>query len=138
MGSKKWINLIMKLSRETQRALITRAREMRKNPTKAEVLLWEKLRRRRLGGYKFRRQQVIGIFIVDFYCPSAKVIVEVDGEIHLQQKETDRVRDYHLGSLGYEVLRFRNQDVFDQLGEVLETILGICSQRDAEMSIRDP
>ena len=121
----------MKLSRQIRAALITKAREMRKNPTREEAYLWEKLRRRQLNGFKFRRQQVIGVHIVDFYCPYVKVIIEVDGEIHLQQREKDRTREDHLGSLGYELLRFTNRDVMNRMDEVLEAILSICSKREA-------
>jgi very-short-patch-repair endonuclease len=127
----------MKLSREIRESLINKAREMRKNPTEAEALLWEKLRKRQLGGYKFRRQQVIGIHIVDFYCPSEKVIVEVDGGIHRQQMEIDLIRDEHLSSLGNSILRFSNQDVFDHVDEVLASILLTCSNRDVEKMIPD-
>jgi very-short-patch-repair endonuclease len=127
----------MKMPRETRIALIRKAREMRKNPTKAEALLWTKLRKRQLDGYKFRRQQVIGRHIVDYYCSSVKVVVEVDGMIHLQQKVKDQLRDEYLGSLGYEVIRFRNDDVFDRIDAVLEAILSICSRCEVENLIQD-
>ncbi|HEY9766381.1 MAG TPA: DUF559 domain-containing protein, partial [Chroococcales cyanobacterium] len=64
-----------------------RAREFRKEPTPSESLLWEALRKGRLDGRRFRQQQPIGHFIVDFYCPSEKLVVEVDGPIHEQQTE---------------------------------------------------
>jgi very-short-patch-repair endonuclease len=99
------------------------AREMRQNQTEAEVILWDELRRKQVGKIKFRRQHAIGPFIVDFYCPAAQLVVEVDGPIHDQQQEYDEMRTAWLQSLGLKVIRFRNEAVLGQLGVVMDTIL---------------
>ncbi|MCH4893756.1 DUF559 domain-containing protein [Sphingomonas sp. SFZ2018-12] len=98
-----------------------RARHMRNNPTEPEKRLWRNLSNRQLGGWKFRRQQVIGWFIADFVCPSAKLIVEVDGDTH--DAEADAVRDAELGHLGFRVLRVTNDDVMRNVEGVKVTIL---------------
>ena len=112
-----------KLSKETRAGLISRARQMRTSPTPAEAQLWQFLRKQQLGGYKFRRQHRIGAYIVDFYCPQAKLVIELDGEIHNDQKEYDQKRQDDLQALGYTVIRFKNQTVFSEIDSVLATIL---------------
>ncbi len=99
-----------------------KALEMRKNPTPAEEKLWETLRRDNLGEH-FRRQQIIGKFIADFVCLPKKLIVEVDGDIHDYQKERDRERIEFFESLGYRVLRFRNEDVGERLVDKIKKSL---------------
>ena len=111
------------ISRETRDLLIEQARHMRQNPTQAESLLWHHLRKKRLGGHKFRRQHIIQTFIVDFCCPTAKLIIEVDGGVHQGQVEYDRVREDHLRAAGYRVLRFKNEEIFNDLQHVLNIIL---------------
>ena len=102
--------------------LLERAREMRHEPTPAENVLWEKLRNHRLNNAKFRRQYTIGPFIVDFFCSAAKLVVEVDGDIHTTQVAYDAERDAYLVAQGMRVLRFANGDVFTHLDGVLERI----------------
>src|ERR1700744_6266969 len=97
------------------------ARLLRKNPTDAERLLWSKLRRRQLGGFKFRRQRPIGPYICDFVCVETQVIVELDGLQHLDESKYDARRDEILKSNGYRVLRFWNTDVLHRTESVLET-----------------
>ena len=101
-----------------------RAKALRNDPTKAEQQLWQKLRNRQLGGYKFRRQHPIDRFIVDFFCYQGKLIIELDGKIHEdpEQKEYDEGRSVELSELGYTVVRFRNEEVFQNEDEVLNTI----------------
>ena len=99
-----------------------RARELRQQMTPAEAALWERLRRKQLSGLKFRRQHPIERFIVDFYCPSARLIVEVDGEIHRYQERDDAARDAFLMQRGYRILRFRNEAVLQNIEKVLEKI----------------
>ncbi len=96
---------------------------MRKHPTKAEVLLWEELRAKQLAGYKFRRQHPIGSFIVDFYCPLRKLVIEIDGPVHNNQKAYDKTREDYLQAMGFTVLRFANQKVEDHMSDVLQEIL---------------
>lgn len=106
------------------RKLKSRARELRKNMTEAERLLWSKVRRKQLKGYQFYRQKNIGNYIVDFYCPVCKIIIELDGGQHLLQEgqEKDRQRDAYLNALGLTVLRFSNRDVFVNTEGVLQKI----------------
>jgi very-short-patch-repair endonuclease len=105
-----------------------RARNMRNNATPAESRLWTMLGGSRLGGLKFRRQAVIGSFIVDFLCPALALIVEVDGDSH-DDPDRDARRDRQLSQQGYCVLRFANWQVMDQADMVgvaiLETAAGL-------------
>jgi very-short-patch-repair endonuclease len=103
--------------------LRTAARQMRQEPTPAEAWLWQRLRGRQLSGHRFHRQYTIDRFIVDFFCSSAAVIIEVDGDIHQQQVEADQDREQFLAGLGYRVLRFPNTQVLDQTDQVLQQIL---------------
>ena len=102
--------------------LVTHARDLRRNLTDAETLLWKELRRRILGA-KFRRQVPIGSYIVDFACLPRKLLIEVDGGQHLES-QADTERDRWLRSRGFRVLRFWNNEVFQNLQGVLETIAG--------------
>ena len=89
---------------------IGRARELRKNQTPEEKILWQELRRGR-SGVQFRRQQIIAGYIADFYCHSAALVVELDGSGHLQQPGYDRLREHALAKLGIRTLRFTNQEL---------------------------
>jgi very-short-patch-repair endonuclease len=106
--------------------LVEIARALRKNMTPAEKCLWQRIRLKSLG-YTFFRQRPIDEYIVDFYCPNADLVIEVDGEIHLgsEAKENDHVRDEHLRSLELVVLRFSNSEVIDHTEKVIEKI---CNQ----------
>ena len=97
------------------------ARRMRREPTEPEVWLWRHLSNSQLGGFKFRRQAAISPFIVDFFCPSKGLIVEVDGETHVA--EADARRDAALAEKGFTTIRFTNWDVRDNMDGVLITIL---------------
>ena len=108
----------------------SRARELRKTQTPAERLLWEHLRGRRHGDLKFRRQHPIGRFIVDFFCPEAKLILEVDGPTHDEQVEDDAWRTGQLQAQGYSVLRFKNEDVTGNLESVLHRIRAVAVPRN--------
>ncbi len=101
-------------------------RALRQNLTPAEFVLWEKLRSRRLGGFKFRRQHPIDKYIADFYCHEARLVVEVDGGIHTikMNKEYDIERDNVLDKLGITTIRFTNGEVIGDMVNVLERILG--------------
>ena len=100
------------------------ARELRKNMTDAEKHLWSKIRKKQLKNYQFYRQKNIGNYIVDFYCPAAKLIVEVDGGHHFVGINTqkDKTRDDYLDNLGFKVLRFSNTDIFKDTEGVLQKI----------------
>jgi len=100
------------------------SRELRRNMTDAERLLWLKIRRKQLNEYQFYRQKVIGNYIVDFYCPKAGLIIELDGGQHYSSKGevNDRKRDAYMKRLGLRVLRFSDKEVLKNLKGVLEAI----------------
>jgi very-short-patch-repair endonuclease len=106
--------------------LKARAKAMRSNMTPAESKLWYHLRRNNLANFHFRRQQIIGSYIVDFYCHSAALVVELDGSGHLDQVAYDQQRDETLVALSLSVLRFYNSDVNEDIDTVLEVILEHC------------
>lgn len=109
------------------------AKELRRNMTPAEKLLWAKLRTNRLGGYHFRRQQIIDGFVVDFYCHRLGLVIEIDGPIHQQQKDYDMERARILKERGLHLLRFQNQDVMNELDSTLQKILTVCIQLSKEV-----
>jgi len=98
------------------------AQDLRNNATEPERVLWNRLRRRQLGGFKFRRQHPIGRYICDFVCLEAAVVVELDGVQHVTDAPYDANRDAYLRSAGYRTLRFWNGDVLFQTDSVVETI----------------
>lgn len=100
-----------------------RARTLRKNLTDTERCLWSRLRRQQINGYKFRRQFPLGIYIADFVCLEARLIVEVDGGQHAEQTSKDALRDKWLVSQGFRVLRFWNNDVLRETDTVVEAIV---------------
>ncbi|HOW10883.1 MAG TPA: endonuclease domain-containing protein [Bacteroidales bacterium] len=100
-----------------------KARWLRKNMTNAEKLLWKKLRNRQQNGKYFRRQHPFGIYILDFYCFEANLVIEIDGEIHLGHKKYDQERTDYLNSAGLRVLRFKNEDVENNLDSVIDVII---------------
>lgn len=102
--------------------LIEKAKENRNNPTEAEAALWSQLSNKQLEGYKFRQQHLIGDFIVDFVCLSKKLVIEVDGGIHKETKEYDEERTKILADRGFEVLRFKNEEVLGDIDAVLEQV----------------
>jgi very-short-patch-repair endonuclease len=101
------------------------ARKLRKEMTNSETFLWSKIRLKQLAGVQFYRQRVIDKYIVDFYCPRAKMVIEVDGGQHYLEKtiEYDGNRDETLRKLGLTILRFNNNDVLSNIEGVIETIL---------------
>ena len=101
-----------------------RARALRNEPTAAEAKLWGYLRNRQLDGLKFTRQDSIGPYFADFCCRTLKLIIEIDGVTHETPEELahDARRTAFLENLGYRIIRFRNEDVFGDLGPVLEQI----------------
>jgi very-short-patch-repair endonuclease len=100
------------------------AQQLRDNMTDAEKHLWWKIRMKQVNGLIFYRQKPIGEYIVDFYCPNAKLAIEIDGSYHLVDEtiEYDRIRDEYIESLGLTVLRFNNTEVLTNLKGVLEKI----------------
>ncbi|MBP6979375.1 MAG: endonuclease domain-containing protein [Bacteroidales bacterium] len=100
------------------------AGELRKEMTQAEKILWEQLRNKQLLGFRFRRQHPIGEIVVDFFCYEALLVVEVDGDVHNTpyQKERDRERSNILKSFGIKEVRFRNEEIMNDLQNVLTKI----------------
>ena len=98
------------------------AKALRKNFTDTERILWRHLRAKQMEGYKFRRQEPIGNYIVDFVCQEARIIIEVDGGQHSVEQKKDFERDRWLKEQGYRVLRFWNNEVLTNIDGVLEVI----------------
>jgi very-short-patch-repair endonuclease len=100
------------------------ARELRKKQTDSESALWSHLRRKQIEGVSFYRQKPIGKYIVDFFAPSVKLVIEVDGSQHIEDDhfQKDRNRDEYLAGLGFKVLRFNSRVVLTETEAVLEII----------------
>ena len=100
------------------------SRVLRKNMTKEEIILWSRIKGKQIKEVQFYRQRLIGNYIADFYCPKAKLIIEVDGSQHYEEEgiEKDKIRDEYFESLGLKVLRFTNLDVLKNINGVLEKI----------------
>lgn len=107
-----------------RKELKERRKHLRNNGTSAEATLWTLLSKKQLGGRKFRRQHSIKNYIVDFYCPSEKLIIELDGDVHFSAHglEYDLKRDAELRELGFKIIRIENEDVFLATMAVLEKI----------------
>jgi type I restriction enzyme M protein len=114
-----------------------RAKEMRANPTEAEAVLWEKLRNKQLG-IKFRQQHVIDNFIADFCSIEGCLIIEVDGDIHDDQKIADEKRTHILETYGYTVIRFKNDEVLNQTENVLNQISNLLKSPSGDLGARNP
>ena len=100
-----------------------RSRDLRKNLTGAEQKLWQKLRKKQIDGNKFRRQFVLGNYIVDFICLDKRLIIEVDGGQHMDNVSYDLQRDEWLNNQNFKVLRFWNNQVLNEIDSVLEVIV---------------
>jgi Uncharacterized protein conserved in bacteria len=110
------------------RELMHRARVLRTNMTKAEIILWSRLRSRKTGGYKFRRQQPILDYITDFYCDELRFIIEVDGEIHEEEQMSDFKRDNILKINGYYILHLSNLEVETNLNAAINRIISFINE----------
>lgn len=99
-------------------------RMLRKNMPLAEVILWTKLKDKGFGGYKFRRQYSVGKFVIDFYCPMLKLAIEVDGDSHFTEeaKLSDRERQVMIEDFGIIVLRFTNNEIYENIDGVMNKI----------------
>jgi very-short-patch-repair endonuclease len=106
------------------------ARALRHTMTPAEATLWEAIQDNKLAGLKFRRQHPLEKFILDFYCALHRLVIEVDGPIHDEQQEHDAERTQILESLGYRVLRFRNEEVLHNLPDVLKRIITFINENN--------
>lgn len=107
-----------------------RAWEMRRQMTPAEATLWQRLRRSQLRGLHFRRQQVIDGFIADFYCHAAGLILEMDGAVHAEQRESDAERDAILTARGLRVLRIPNERALHDIEALLDEVAAKALERE--------
>ena len=113
------------------KALKASARSLRVKMTDAEQLLWQRVRRKQIGGVQFYRQKPLLSYVVDFYCPAAKLVVELDGSQHFEQEHQskDRLRDEALVRLGLQVLRFDNRQILLETEAVLAVIDSVVRAR---------
>lgn len=117
--------------------ILYKARELRKNPTKAETFFWEKVRKKRFMGLRFNRQYILPYsdelnktknYIVDFLCFEKKIVIELDGGIHKSQKEYDETREGDIKNMGYRIIRFKNEDVLYNWKIVQKRLEQFCKQ----------
>jgi very-short-patch-repair endonuclease len=103
---------------------VKKAKELRKNMTKAEKVFWDRVRNRKFCGLKFRRQHPVEYYIADFYCPEKKLVIEIDGKIHdqIEIKERDKNRDAEIKKYDLKILRFKNEEILNNPSGVLNTI----------------
>ncbi|MDZ7625734.1 MAG: methionine synthase [Ignavibacteriaceae bacterium] len=111
------------------------AESHRNNPTTAELVLWEQLKSKTLNNYKFRRQHIIGQYIADFVCLSKKLVIELDGLIHQlpENQQSDEIRTEALNNLGFKVLRFKNEEVLNEIDKVLDVIIKSLEANSSEL-----
>jgi very-short-patch-repair endonuclease len=121
--------------RHRERQSLALAKDLRQRMTNAEVILWSRLRRGEIYGWRFRRQHPIGPYVADFACVPARLVVEVDGDRHSSTNGLlhDRRRDAYLQSRGWRVFRVTNQDIYKNLDNVLEAIV-----RQVELRLPPP
>lgn len=110
--------------------IFSRAKRLRENMTVTEIILWEELKKKKLLGYKFRRQHPISNYIVDFYCHKLKLVIEVDGGYHnhFKQRELDKKRTEIIEFQGLKVIRFTNEEIAENLSTVIKEIKSIAFQ----------
>ena len=115
---------MVKMKLPQNKSLQPLARELRKNSTLSEVLLWNQLKNRQFFNLDFDRQKIIGNYIADFYCPQLKLVIEIDGGSHDNKLSYDLVRDEYFKTLGLQAIHFSDSDVKNNIGVVLEYIGG--------------
>ena len=120
------------MHKRTTPKIFGRAKALHRNMSPAEARLWKHLRAHRMGDIHFRNQHAIGNYIVDFCAPRKKLIIELDGSQHLEQKEYDEERTKYLELRGYRVLRFWNNDVLNKLDDVLKVIWSVLREENEE------
>jgi very-short-patch-repair endonuclease len=121
---------LQKMGYYGNRELVRRARVLRSNMTKAEIILWSRLRSKKIDGYKFRRQQPIFDYVIDFYCDELKLIIEVDGEIHSLSEKAgyDSKRDKLLKINGFHVIRLSNFEIETEIDSTINKIISYISE----------
>ena len=105
------------------------AKTLRNNMTSCEKILWERLKLKQVSGLRFRRQHPIDFFIADFYCHDARLVIEIDGEIHNQQKEYDDGRSGEMEKYSIKVIRFTNSEVENNIDDVIKRIENVVKSR---------
>ena len=115
------------MKRDTPKYIVEIARELRKQQTTTEAILWNYLKNRKLWGLKFRRQYAIGRYIADFYCIEERLAIDLDGKIHEinDRKEYDLIRQEEIESRNIVVLRFTNEEVKNNINEVIKKICSV-------------
>jgi very-short-patch-repair endonuclease len=117
------------VGQRVEKEKLERARQLRRQMTAEEKMLWQQLRKNQLPGFHFRRQQVIDGFIADFYCHAAGLVVELDSPAHQAQKEYDSGRDRALALRKLRTLRIKNEEIRENLENVLARILEACREK---------
>lgn len=115
--------------------IFEKAKMLRKHMTETEELLWDHLKGKKLFGLRFRPQHPIDIFIADFYCHPIKLVIEIDGGIHMSQdrKEYDLGRTEELNNWGIEVIRFTNEEIENEIIQVIKEIECVCNRRLSQL-----
>ena len=122
------------LGQKINRNKLLQAKVFRRQQTEAESVLWQQLRRNQVSGLHFRCQQIIDGFIVDIFCHKARLIVELDGDIHVNQLEHDAERQSILESRGLRFLKFANGVVLSDVTGVIETIANVCKKQISNLT----
>ena len=119
------------LHKKSSPVLYEYAKQMRRNSTEAEETLWNRMKNKRAAGLKFRRQHPIDKFIADFYCHEKRLVIELDGNIHAhdEQRDLDKGRTETLNEFGIKVLRFKNEEILENIEEVVKKILDTLKTR---------
>lgn len=107
-----------------QKSQNEKRKTLRNNMPQAEILLWSRLKRKKVRGLKFRRQFSIRKYVIDFYCPAVKLAIEADGNTHTSEEEIeyDKTRQYEIANFGITFLRFKNEEIFKNTDEVVLNI----------------
>ena len=118
----------------------SKRRQLRKQMPKAEAAIWPRLRGGQILGRRFRRQYSVGPYVIDFYCPSLKMAVEIDGDSHFNEEAQgyDQVREAFIGSFGIKFIRFTNEEVYRNLDGVFESIVEFAQKRAKESGSPPP
>lgn len=103
---------------------LEKRRKLKKNQTESEIVMWDKLRAERFKGIKFRRQYGIGEYIIDFYSPKLMLAIEMDGKQHYEEEglEYDKIRTEYLNSIGIKVIRFKNEEVLNNIEKIMRKL----------------
>ena len=109
--------------------ILEKAKALRQNMTDAEKVLWERLKNKQILNLRFRRQHPFDIFIADFYCHSARLVIELDGEVHKYQAEYDNGRTAEMEQYDIQVIRFKNEEITNDIENVIKKIESIIKQR---------